>query len=240
MKKVMITGACGLIGHQTLERLKNKYLIIGVDKKPCGGDETQKVDLAQEDDVRDFFAENREIDTVIHLAANPDENAEWDSILRDNIIAAKNIFEVSKTSKIKRIIFVSSTHLYGGYQGYPFESPLGRKILASDPYLSDSDYGDSKAYGEVLARRVSVQSDVNTISIRIGHVTTDNMPQHPFESLWLSYDDAAQVFERAVEAADISSGEYFAMSENSKCIYDITATKNDLGFAPKDSADDFN
>src|SRR3990167_3066666 len=168
---LLITGINGLIGSVLRSALSDRYAISGIDKRGESDDRTTFIaDLSDINAIQKIFRKIKPVDFVVHLAANPNPDATWEAIFRDNFEATRNIYECAREFRVKRIIFAGSTHMFGGYQGYPLTSTLGRKISLNDPARSDSDYGDSKAYGEFLARRYYDQYGLNTITIRIGHV----------------------------------------------------------------------
>ena len=233
--RLLITGAAGTIGSVLSKTLADSFDVVRLDRKPVEGDSSvHSVDLTDIEALRKVMREAR-VTHVAHLAGNPYPEAPWEEILRDNIIATHNVFACAQELGVKKVVFASTTHLYGSYEGYPQTSPLGRSILPSDPPRSNSDYGDSKGYGEILARRYYDQHGLQVISIRIGHVTPDNKPEAPYQSVWLSNRDVTQVFSQAL-LSEVPSGEYFAMSDNEGCMFDITPTKIDLNYTPEDSA----
>lgn len=172
------------------------------------------------------------IDSIIHLAGNPDENAPWEDILKDNIIGTKNLYHCAQKFGVRRVIFASSTHLFGRYEEYP--DKLSKQPISVDaPHRPDSYYVISKGFGEDLARYYYDTFGIQTISIRVGSVSKDNSFVRPYHFLWLSHRDAIQVFEKAL-TSDVKFGAYFAISVK-PTIFDMEPTRKDLGFKPKDA-----
>ena len=191
------------------------------------------VDISDFDALKAAFAKAQPIDYIIHLAGNPNADASWEDVLKNNIVGTRNIYACARKFGVKKIVLASSTHLVGAYEGYPTKSPFERPITPLDEPRPDSYYGVSKGFGELLAREYYDLYGIESICIRIGSLGDTDQPDSPYEKLWLSYADAAQVFEKAL-LADVPFGIYFATSDNGDGIYDIATTKKDLGFNPID------
>ena len=232
-QKILITGSKGTIGTVLLHSLQEDFEIIQLDRETDANDTTEfSADIADPKSLEQAFKKIGKVDCIVHLAASASTETPWEEILRNNIIGTRNIYECARKFEVKKIIFASTTHLVA-YEGYPQTSPFGRPIEVNDPPRPDSDYGASKGFGEMLARQYYDLYGIKTICIRIGSVSKDNKPIEPYEKLWLSHNDVAQVFRKALET-DIPFGIYFATSDNAEGIYDLTVTKQDLGYNPVD------
>ena len=55
------------------------------------------------------------MDTIIHLAGDPNADATWESLRKNNIEGTYNVFEAAKQSGVRRIIYASSIHVSFGY-----------------------------------------------------------------------------------------------------------------------------
>lgn len=235
MERVLITGIYGTIGMIIRNPLAQSFDIIGVDRiSIIGNHAVYTADLSEYAELRNVFEKAKPIDQIIHLAAESDHTAIWERILKDNIIATRNLYECAKDFGVKRVVLASSTHLFGGYEGYPHTSPLGRPILPNDQPRPDSNYAVSKGYCELLSRYYLDFHGIHTISLRIGHVVKNNKPMPPYESIWLSHSDVAQIFQLAL-LSDIPFGTYFGVSKNKNCMFDVSQTTQDLGYNPVDS-----
>ncbi|HEC77251.1 MAG TPA: NAD(P)-dependent oxidoreductase [Thermoplasmatales archaeon] len=147
MKRLLITGSKGLIGSILMKRLKDEFELIGIDIKEIDdGKRHFKVDISDFKQLCNVFEKIDRIDYIIHLAADARVNADWQSILKNNIIGTKNIYECARIYKVKKVIFASSNHVTGGYEGIPprlhklKNPPL---IKVTDPIRPDSDYATS-------------------------------------------------------------------------------------------------
>jgi nucleoside-diphosphate-sugar epimerase len=102
------------------------------------------------------FATIRGIEYVVHLAADRKPDAPWESVLKNNIVGTRNVYEYGQNHGVEKIIFASSTYATRGYREI---SPTSHKeqhpgiIFVRDPIRPDSDYATSKALGEALGRQ---------------------------------------------------------------------------------------
>ena len=57
------------------------------------------------------------MDTIIHLAGDPNADATWESLRKNNIEGTYNVFEAAKRTGARRVIFASSIHVAHLYTG---------------------------------------------------------------------------------------------------------------------------
>lgn len=132
MKKVVVTGALGFIGFSLCNRLLEKgFEVIGIDgmidknmrelyeeKLLWFGRNTlfQFIDKKIEDiDLDDTFAK---VDTVYHLAAATRREGHWSGLrtkIEDNVELTGKV--ISACNENKKLIFTSSTQVYGERTG---------------------------------------------------------------------------------------------------------------------------
>jgi nucleoside-diphosphate-sugar epimerase len=147
--RVVITGVAGFIGsHLAARLLEQGHDVIGIDcltdyydvsRKRSNldgllGDERfrfELIDLAQ-DELRPLFAG---ASTIYHLAGQPGVRnswgAEFDSYVRNNIVATQRLLEAMRGSAA-RIVFASSSSVYGDADVYP--TPEGATPQPISPY----------------------------------------------------------------------------------------------------------
>jgi len=201
--------------------------IVGFDKQHPGEDVSNLESI-------NAFIKKHKPEYVIHLAANPDPSASREDIDKNNRIGTKNLYEAAFKNAVKRVVFASSTHLIGGYKEYPKEHPASGLFTIDTPYDSDSNYGESKVYGEMLAGKYA-KKGMESVCIRVGAVPPDDIPYAPYEKLWLSHRDVAQVFMKALFAKIPNGfGIYYASSEIPGPVVNIEPTIRDLGYKPQD------
>lgn len=237
VRVVLITGASGNIGRKLRAAWADAYDLVLVDKTP-DPDEPDLVvaDLSILDDT--WLSHFHGVDTVVHLAANPDSDATWEDLEKPNLDAVSNVFHAAALAGVERLIFASSNHAMGGYQD------LGDMPITVDlPPKPDGPYGASKLMGERLGRSLAHAFDITFIALRLGWVQPgenrpDTLPDDWSRALWLSNDDLIRLFDSAVEAEldDRLFVVLNGMSNNRGTRWDLGATSELLGYSPEDDA----
>jgi nucleoside-diphosphate-sugar epimerase len=261
IKKVLITGVYGLIGNLVYQRLAaqpNQYDVYGSSRRPQPSARTEgltveaippeRLHLA---DIADFDSVRRAVegmDTVVHMAADPSGEGGWDSLLRNNIIGAHNIFEASRQAGVQRVLYASTNQVVFGYHGQEFidrlyspDKPAAFQIPPIDhtrPARPLNEYASSKVFGEALAHMYAFARGLSCIVLRIGWVLADDTPPSPrAQTLWCSQRDCVQLVERCINApADLRFDIFFVQSDNADNMVDIQHAKDVLGYAPQDRA----
>lgn len=160
MIKILITGDKGFIGRHLRE-----YLI-------ARGYEVVGYDLVDRKDVRYMKPTDLSgIDFVFHLAAQAKVPLSiQDPVLTHdhNVNGTFNVLYCAWRAKIKRVIFASSSSVYGNQNKLPINENATPKPL--------SPYGIQKLTGEHYCRVFSELYGLSTISLRYFNVYGENMP----------------------------------------------------------------
>jgi len=243
-KKLLITGINGVVGSVLKDKLGGDYEIYGLARRGPFTDHVLKGDIADYQQVKEVFSQVQ-AEYVVHLAADPRVDADWDSVLQSNIIGTHNIYEAAREFGVRRVIFASTNHVTGAYVGFGRDLSLHTQaepvvIKTSDPIRPDSDYGASKAFGEALARYYCARWRIESVCLRIGSVLRDDNPgQNPrFRKTWLSYRDLVQLVRRSLEAK-VPFGIYYGVSNNRGAFWDISNARAELGYEPQDDGSAF-
>jgi nucleoside-diphosphate-sugar epimerase len=261
MKSVLITGAYGLVGNIVYRRLAanpDRYDVYGLVRRrapsariPVADLLTIPADRLRVADLTDFAAIQRAVagmDTVVHLAADPDENSPWESILANNITGTYHIFEACRLAGVRRVIYASTIQVIFGYRSEePYRSLLeGRfeALLQPDfcpiqhhqPPRPLNLYASSKVWGEGLAHMYAWTHGLSCMALRIGWVTAeDRVPARWGESVYCSQRDIATLIERCIAAPDSLRFEiFFGLSNNRYNLADISHARELLGYVPQD------
>lgn len=150
-KKVLVTGGAGFIGsHLTDALIKKGYRVIVIDDLSAGKKEHvnpqaefHKLNICDYQKINPVF---KNVDYVFHLAAIPRvpfSVKEPVKTSETNIMGTINVFKSAYDHKIKRVIFASSSSVYGN-QKMPF-----RETMLTGPL---SPYALQKAVGEQTAK----------------------------------------------------------------------------------------
>ncbi len=236
-RTVLITGANGNIGRKLREAWDGVYDLVLIDREAAPGDDEMIVaDLATWDES--WVAYFDDVDTVVHLAGNPDDDAPWDALVGPNLDVLANVFHASAFGGVERVIFASSNHVMGRYRD------LGDMPINVDlPPRPDGAYGGTKLVGERLGKSLASAFDLTFIAIRVGWVQRganqpETLPDDWSRGLWLSDDDLIDLFEAAVEAelGDRTFLVVNGMSNNRGMRWDLTEANEWLGFEPADDS----
>ena len=164
MIKVLITGACGFIGHHLVEHvIKNtNWQIIGIDRLSYAANgfdrlrdavdyPNPRLTLFSTDFIQPFpcglMKELGEIDFILHLGAethvdNSIRNPE--SFVFANVIGTMRVLDYARTlPKLKKFIYFSTDEVFG-------PAPQDTAYKEWDRYNSTNPYSASKAGGEEL------------------------------------------------------------------------------------------
>lgn len=240
MPKLLITGSKGKIGTVLEAGLAHSFEIYGVDKTVGQGEHLFYADISDYDQILKVLKQIAPIPYIIHLAGEPRVDADWPSVLKNNIVATRNLYEAARINGTKRIIFASSNHVTGGYENVSPDSErthVSHLITVRDSVRPDSDYGASKVFGEALAREYYDRFGLESVCLRLGMVRSDDDPtgNERNRKVWLSHRDLIQLVTKSL-IADIGFGIYYGVSNNKDGLWDISNAMEELGYHPKDDA----
>ena len=172
----LVTGAAGFIGSHLVEgALAEGWDVRGVDaftpyydvsEKRANLEEAGNDDRFQlvEADLRTDPIEPLldDVDVVFHLAAQPGVRSSWatgfTTYLGHNVAATQRLLEACRGRAIDRLVFASSSSVYGQAADYPT-----RETQIPAPH---SPYGVTKLAAEHLCHLYAEQGGVPTVSLR--------------------------------------------------------------------------
>ncbi len=176
---ILVTGGAGFIGSHLCERLIssghkvvcldnfNPYYEPGIKKKNIStilrnpnfklivGDIRKSFDL-------DTCLEGNHIDLCIHLAAMAGvrPSLENPELYNDvNIVGTLQVLDACKKYNVKKMIFASSSSVYGNKTGGAFKE----KDKLNEPY---SPYAETKSIGEFLCQRWHEMHNISVLCLR--------------------------------------------------------------------------
>ncbi len=255
LKRVLVTGANGVIGRVVMDRLADRYTLTALTRRPADFPSH----VADVSDLAAILPAFEGVDAVIHLAASPSVETPWESILPNNLIGAYNVFEAARRSGVRTVIFASSNHAIGGYEidAAPelYRLDDERVLDHTVEVRPDSLYGVSKVYGEALGRYYHDAFGLRVFNLRIGSVREHDDPRSPdvatssgwldldpadafarLRGTWLSQRDCADLIVCCLEASDVDWAIVYGISDNPRQFWDISHARELLGYKPKDSA----
>lgn len=162
-QKVLVTGACGFIGSNLVDRLCHQGIdVVGVDNLARDGSKHnlaflapksnfthRKVDVTDWSALAEVFREDGPFDAVYHLAAQVAVTTSYTDRISDFRINAEGSFNVIEAVKQfspgAYCLYASTNKVYGHLI---VDEPVGNQF-GLDPY---TPYGVSKATGELYFR----------------------------------------------------------------------------------------
>ena len=167
----LITGGAGYIGaHIVRDFLKNNIEIVVIDdlstgqKRKIPGDVVFYPSSILDKDILNQIFLNHEFEGVIHVAAKKsviDSMTRPNYYFEENVMGLKNILDVMKTRNVNKLVFSSSSSVYG--------SPSNALSKESDLLNPISFYGKTKLIGEWLIDG-AVEWGLNSICLRYFNV----------------------------------------------------------------------
>ena len=174
--RILVTGAAGFIGSHLTDRLLDLGAeVIGYDNLSSGSMDflTEAAKNSRfsfiKGDVLDAEALMKTmtgVDTVFHLAANPDVRVgESDSRVhfRQNVEATQNVIEIMRKAGVKNMIFTSTSAVYGDAKEIPTPESYG-------PIIPISLYGASKLASDAMISGFCHTYDMSAVIFRFANV----------------------------------------------------------------------
>ncbi|MDQ2683253.1 MAG: NAD(P)-dependent oxidoreductase [Chloroflexota bacterium] len=231
-RSVLLTGAAGRIGSAFVAEFPARFQWRLADRETVSdapsGAETIRLDVVDPDACRAACAG---IDTVVHLAADPDPDADFDdSLLNNNIRGTYNVFRAAKEAGCARVVFASSVH---AVFGYPFDVP----VPVDGPVRPVNMYGVSKTFGEATAHAFAYSQGLSSIAIRIGAYENDWIREAATPenlSAYISPRDMNQLLVRAIETPGVQFAIVHGISNNRVKRLSLDHTRALLGYEPVD------
>lgn len=178
MKKILVTGGQGFIGHNVVKRLEKTNFVVSYDSQTDYGfvpeDELEYLIAARSGrvksvniigDILDARKVNDTItaygiDTIVHLASFPRQKVvESNPALASAVMTTGliNLLEAAKNHHIGRFVYISSSMVYGDFENDTVEYA---------PCQPQGQYGIMKYMGEKLVADYARKTGMEHIIIR--------------------------------------------------------------------------
>ena len=176
VKRVLVTGSGGFIGHHLVKHLKSLgHWVRGVDIKlpeyePSLADEFLLLDLRE---YENCLTAVQDVDDVYNLAADMGGigyiTAYHALLTRNNILINSHMLEASRVSSVNRYLYTSSACVYPLYlQDDPDLTPLREdQAIPADP---EKGYGWEKLFTEQLVTYYHEEFDLDVRIVRFHNI----------------------------------------------------------------------
>jgi len=156
---VMVTGGSGFIGGHLVKRLQDEGKeVVLLDRRECKGTRQVKKEL------KDIRKEDlKGIETVYHLAAEADVKARAENHFDENVYSTFILLQKMREADVKKIIFTSSSTVYG-------EPPVVPTPESYGPLKPISMYGASKLACEAFISSFCFSYDMEASIFRLANV----------------------------------------------------------------------
>ena len=225
--KIFITGYVGYLGSEFVKKYGKDFDIVGYDIKEGN-------DLLDYDNL---VAKMAGCEQVVHLAAipKPVEGKSFEDYFDTNVRATLNVIKAALANNIKRVVYASSTTIYGIEKGIPFEKPIKEHQKFISQYLKAGDlacrdidlaYHVSKVMAEQILAWHGLTKKVQSIALRFGPINK------VFLDTSVSIDNATQAIYLAIKSERAFWYEAFSIVDQVPHI-DISKAKEMLGYDPE-------
>ncbi|OGV72781.1 MAG: hypothetical protein A3K19_28290 [Lentisphaerae bacterium RIFOXYB12_FULL_65_16] len=168
-RRILVTGGAGMIGLEVCRQLMARGHLVHLFDL---GEQVLRVQSAIPADAKVFFgsiadpaslrAAMRDCDAIIHLAALLGvQRSESDKLqcIEINIDGTKNVLECAVQHRIRKIVFASSSEVYG--------EPVANPVTEETPTQGKSVYAVTKLAGEELCKAYSQRYALKHVILRI-------------------------------------------------------------------------
>lgn len=235
-KKILVTGSAGGVGRVVCKKLTEAgHRVRGFDRIAATGlDDSAVGDILDRAAVLEAAAG---MDTLIHLAAMPDESDFLQDLFEPNVRGLYHVCDAARRQGVKRLILASSVQVVFGHDWSrkPVRLEDGPRVI--------NHYALTKLWAEDLGEMYARVYEMSVIAARLGWLPrskehAEELLASPFGTdLYLSHGDAGRFFLACVEA-DLAPERFAALFATSKPAgqerIDISATERVVGYRPGD------
>ena len=175
--KCLVTGAAGFVGSSICDRLlRDEHEVIGVDcfvpyypretklRNIRQAQKSSRFQLFEQDLTASGLAQLLDgVEWIFHQAAQAGVRASWgdyfESYTKNNVLATQRLLDaVRQNGKVKKIVFASSSSIYGNAEKFPTTEDILPKPV--------SPYGVTKLAAEHLMSLYASEFGVPSVSLR--------------------------------------------------------------------------
>jgi nucleoside-diphosphate-sugar epimerase len=225
--KILVTGDKGLLGSEFVKRFANDFEIVGYDIK-------DNLDLL---DYSSLKSKMQGCEQVVHLAAIPAPvvGKSFEDYFNTNVCATANVAKAAVEKGLRRIVYASSTTIYGIEKGIPFQTPITENQKFVSQYIPadklscrdvDLAYHVSKVMAEQVLAWYGLAKKIQTATLRFGPINK------VFLGTSVSIENAVESIKLALECGGELWYEPFSIVDPTVAHIDISKAQNILGYNP--------
>jgi dTDP-glucose 4,6-dehydratase len=178
--KILVTGGLGAVGAPLVREMRRRgYEVWVADRVHAEGPNYLRCDVGVYRQVERLF-EDRTYDVVYHLAAEfGRRNGEdfYETLWQTNAVGTKNLLRVQEDLGF-RMVFTSSSEVYGDYQGEMTEDVMGRT-----PIRQLNDYAITKWVNEQQIMNSADRFGTQTVRVRLFNTYGPGEPYSEYRSV---------------------------------------------------------
>jgi nucleoside-diphosphate-sugar epimerase len=250
-KHVLVTGSAGRVGRAAVRALVARgHLVIGYDRVPTPGLPTEQSVVATLADVDALNRAASGADSLIHLAAAPDDARyprgeppdDGDNFLSElvpsNLVGPYHVLEAARKARLPRVVLASTGQVVDGHLRDQ-QVPVTAGVRPRPRYL----YACTKVFLEALGQVYARNHGIAVLAVRLGWCPRDAgqveeiRGNRRFQDVYFSPGDVGRFFVGAVEAETLP--EYAVVYATSRPLhqlrYDLDPARMLVGFEPQDA-----
>lgn len=235
-KKLLITGAAGVVGTALRKHLKDRYdfrLLFHSNVPEVGPDDEVVIGDVSRFDV--LLEASAGVDAIVHLALAPvrrnmTQAQRAQQTIDVDMRGVYNVYEAARINRVSTVVFASTNHVTG------LNEQDGIRSQPELPVRPDGIYGAGKAFGEALGRYYADRKDVRVFCLRIANFNGKDEPGRYYDagkSRWLSPRDLAQLTWRSIESG-LNFGTFYGVSGGGEQKWDLGNAHELLSYQPED------
>jgi nucleoside-diphosphate-sugar epimerase len=230
VSRILVTGAAGAIGQPVCrELLARGHSVRGLDRVPTPG--LDDVVVADIDDRALVFEAVRGVDTVVHLAAEPDD-ADFPVLVPPNVLGLFHVMDAARQLGVRRVVLASSVQVLGRW----WERERPASVSETCP---NNHYGLTKVWAEHMGEMYARCHGLSVIAARVAFMVRNpaearRLARGQLFDSYLSRGDVARFFAQAVEATHIDFAVLYAVGLGGERLLDMEPTRRTIGFEAQD------
>ena len=258
VKRVLLTGAVGVIGSQLAPALREAYDLRMVDVKETDrqGQRLEGVELfdlveSSDEQVTELFSA---FDAIVHCGYLRPVGEPSYASERRNVDLMERIYRLAVAAGVKRVVAASTNQAAKWYEEPWFEGRIDR-VTPDDYPRPDTFYGWAKVAYESLGFLYACGSlgrRLEVVQIRIvapREIDATLFEDRPLQRYlreitgYISQRDLQQLFVRSVDAGSIDDRFgvpfqiFYGVSNNARTFWSITNAREVIGYAPQDDSE---